>query len=60
MQKPVKPPLAEPLAPHRFDQPARLRGDPLARLGRKVGGGENARVGLAFVEAMRVANCRPQ
>ncbi len=60
LQKGVEPAPAEALAADRHDQPARGRGDPVARIRGDLGGGEDACIGLGLVEAMRVADRRPQ
>ena len=53
-------PAADPLPAHCGDEPARGYAYAVARLGRQFGGGDDACVGLGFVEAVPVADCRPQ
>src|SRR4051812_18098025 len=59
VQKGVEP-AADPLPAHCGYEPAGGYAYPVARLGRQFGGDDNASVGLGFVEAMPVADCRPQ
>ena len=59
VQKGVEP-AAGPLPAHCGHEPARGHAYPVARLGRQFGGGSDACVGLGFVEAVPVADRRPQ
>ena len=60
VQKGVEPAAADPLPAHCGDELVRGYTYPVARLGWQFGGGGDACIGLGFVEAVPVADCRPQ
>src|SRR4051794_13294233 len=59
VQKGVEP-AADPLVAYCSREPARGYAYAVARLGRQFGSSGDACVGLGFVEAVPVADCRPQ